>query len=107
MENEDKILAAIEESEPKVGEYEVHEQRKGAVIGVCASFIFGLIMCFVEYLITHRYDFGKLSIIFLIVVISELYEGIKFKKKKQIIAGIIYFVMFAICLILYVGALLK
>ena len=107
MSDENKILEAIENSEPEMGEYEIQVQRKGAVIGVCAAFAFGLIISFIESVITGKFDFGKLSIIFLVVVISELYEGIKFKKKKQIIYGVICFVLFAICMILYVGALLK
>lgn len=104
---EDKILEAVQNNDKKFGEYEVHEQREGATIALIALFAFGLLMCLGELVILGHFDYGKMSMVFFTVVVSELYEGVRLKNKKQIVLGIIYTFLFIVCLGLYIWSYIR
>ena len=105
--NREEILKAAQEQSPKEGEFENRVQTKGAILGAGVAIIVAAIMFYVEYLVFHRFDYGKPAIILLISFVSDLHDGVKLKSKKKVIIGIITAVLFVLCMIMYIGALFK
>ena len=103
----DEILKAVQEEEHKDGEYENTIGKKSAMMAAAIGIFTVLVMFYVEYLVFHRLDFGKPALICIMSSISDLYDGIKAKKKSKIIIGIIAALLFVLCIIFYIGALLK
>ncbi len=100
--NREDILKEVHNNPDKLGESEVHFQRKGAVIATLIGLFFCAAMVAVEYFITHKMDFGKVALVTVVIGTSDLYEGIKNKSKRQIIYGLICEILTVVFLILYV-----
>lgn len=109
MTNEEILKAAQEDNQTNqsVGEFEKNTTRTGLIYATCAGIVVYLVMVVFELCIAHKYDFGKPAIFFLIVAVMDLYEGKKLKIKKKTIAGIVSVIVSVICLLLYVGAMLR
>ena len=103
----DEILKAVQEERHKDGEYENQIGKKSAMLAAAIGILSVLVMFYLEYLIFHRLDFGKPALICIMSSISDLYEGIKTKKKSKIRVGIISGLLFVLCIIFYEGALFK
>ena len=101
------ILKAAQEQSRKEGELEYKIHNKGAVLSAVVALLLLAVMFYVEYFFLHKVDYGKPAIILAISTASDLYDGIKLKDKKKIIIGIVCFLLFAVCMVMYIGALLK
>ncbi len=104
--NSEEILKAAQ-AEKKDGEYENRIKDKSALISIVASLFVIAVMFYFEYLVFHRFDYGKPAIILLISSVSDIFCGIKLKNKKNVILGAVCGFLFIICIIMYVGALIK
>lgn len=102
----DEVLKAIEESSKSVGEYENNNSTNGLILGELIGFIISILMIIVESFLGSKIDYGKVAIIFSIITVSFIYEGIKNKSQKLIIGGSASGLCFALSLILYIGALM-
>ena len=103
----EEILEATKDQKIKDGEYEVKVQRIGSILGTAFALLAAITMIFVEYNFFHKLDYGKPALIMLIASISDLYEGIKLKRKLVIIKGIICAILLVLCVVVYIGALVK
>ena len=101
------ILKAAQEQKNGEGEYELKIQSRGAFLSALVALVIAGAMFYVEFLFLHRLDYGKPAIVFAISAASDLFIGFKLKDKKKIIIGICSAVLFVICIIFYVGALMK
>ena len=102
--NREDILKAAQEDSQKEGEETIYFGRKGALLAAAITIFIILIMFLVEYIVFHKLDFGKPAIICIMSAVTDLYEGIKTKKTRKIVGGIIAFLIFVLCMILYIGA---
>ncbi len=106
MKNED-ILKAAQNQSPKEGEFENKIQSRGAFLAAGVGLIITAIMFYVEFLLLHKLDYGKPAIILAVSSASDLFVGIRLKEKKKIVIGSICLLLFVLCVIMYVGALMK
>ena len=83
--NNEEILQAVSEQKNKNDEFENIIQSRGAMLASGIGLIMAVIMVFAESSIFHKMDLGKPAIIFLIIFVSDLFEGIKFKSKKKLL----------------------
>lgn len=102
----EEILEATKDQKIKDGEYEVKIQRIGSILGTAFALLAAIIMIFVEYNFFHKLDYGKPALIMIIASISDLYEGIRLRRKMVLIKGIICTFLFALCVVVYIGALI-
>ena len=100
--NRDEILKEAQKNPATIGESEAHFQRRGAILASLLGLLIAAIMVFTEYFYLHKMDFGKVAIFTTIVGVSDLYEGIKNKSRKLVIAGVIGCIFTVFFLILYV-----
>lgn len=105
--NREDILKAAQEEKHQEGEYERQIGKKAAILAAGITVLVVLGMFYIEYYFLHRIDFGKLAVICLMSSISDLYEGIKTKKKSKIIFGVIAALLFVLFIVLYIGALFR
>lgn len=103
--NREDILKAAQEESQNGGEYENQIGRRSAMLAAAIAIFVVIIMFLIEYIAFHRLDFGKPAIICLMSATSDLYEGIRTKKARKIIFGVITSLFSVLFIGLYIGAL--
>ena len=106
MNNED-ILKAAQNQSKKEGEFENKIQSRGAFLAAGIGILITAIMFYVEFLLLHKLDYGKPAIILAVSAASDLFVGIRLKDKMKTIIGIICSLLFVLCLIMYIGVLMR
>ena len=105
--NREELLKAAQAQSDSEGEFERSVLRRGVLFGTAMALFALVIMDIAEYIVFKRIDYGKPAILMLIISVSDLFCGFKIKDKKTIIKGIVFFVLFILCLIFYIGAFIK
>lgn len=104
--NREDILKVVQEEKSEAGEYEKLIARKSIMYGAAFGVALCTIMVIAELFILKKMDYGKPTILFAISGYANLYEGIKNKRKKMIIIGVIDIVVTLFGLLLFVGELI-
>jgi hypothetical protein len=103
MTNEE-ILKAVQNE--KNDEFEQKEANRSLMLGAAVAIAVCVIMIIVEWVVLKKVDYGKPTIIFVFSGAADLYEGIKNKKRKSKIIGIVELILAVIGLGLYIGAII-
>ena len=103
MTNEE-ILKAVQNE--KNDEFEQREANRSVIFGAAVAIAVCVIMIIVEWVVLKKVDYGKPTIIIVFSGAADLYEGIKNKKRKSKIIGIVELILAVIGLGLYVGAII-
>ncbi len=106
MDKREEILNFTMENECTEGENEKRIHNRGAIFGFIVALAVAVIMFYVDFLVFHKYDFGKPAIIWSVIATSEIYEGIKFRDKKKMLLGVVFGIFFVVCVFMYIGATL-
>ena len=104
--NREEILKAVQLEKQEMGEYEKNVARKAIMYGAAVGVVLCTIMIVSELWIFKKIDYGKPTMLFAISGFVTLYEGIKWKIKKNVVVGLIEMFFAVFGLVLYVGALL-
>ena len=102
----EEILKVVQEESSPIEEYENMIAKKAINFGVIGGVILCLLLVSIEYLLTKSFDFGKVSIIFLIHGVANFYEGIVRKRKSMIIMGAVDCILTFVFIIGFIGDLL-
>ena len=87
--NNDEILAALRE-QPKNDEFEKRENLFSTALSAAVSALLAAVMFFLQFFIKGTVNAAVLAIGATTVATQQLCEGIRAKKKKSLIIGIIF-----------------
>lgn len=102
----DEILKAVSQMEPKAGEYEGMIAKKSVLYGCGAGILLCIVLSLVDLYCAQKVDFGRFAVVFAAYAVSELFEGIKRKKKSKFLLGVVSSLLTLGCIIMYAGVLL-
>lgn len=102
----EEILKAAQAEAMDMGEYETLIEKRAVSVGTILGVALCVLLVLVEYFLTKSFDFGKVAIICTMAGVANLYEGLKRKSKKQVIAGILECILAVFFIFLCVGVLL-
>lgn len=107
MNDEEILSAASRQGENAEGEYEISVERKDLLYAMAAGILLCTVMIVTELVIFRRLEYGKPAILLTVYSTVDLRSGIKWKKKKLLIYGIVKGILAIIFVLLYIGALIR
>ena len=103
--NNNEILKAVQEQKIKNDEFEQSVLSRGTLLAAGITIIVTALLVGIEFKITRRWDFGKPSVVALTCSISYLFNGIKLKRVKELVMGIVSVILFIFCFTMFITEL--
>jgi len=104
--NKEEILKVAQE-EKRGDEYEKKACIKGNFCGTFVAIILGVILFVIEYLIKGFANISLIACGMTLAGVQLVVEGIKAKKIKHVIIGVLFLIVAFIALLGFVGGLLE
>ena len=79
---------------------------RGTILGVALGAIFTVILVVIKYIITKKTDSGIMAVMTFIAGVEYFYKGRFLGIKKNVVEGILWLVVSAICTAVYIGGML-
>ena len=103
--NDEEILRMAQENPVAEAENEISRKAIIKALGIGVFFMMAMIVA--ELFLVKSIDLGKPALLLVISAISSILEGKNNHKKKELVIGIIEIICAFVCLLLYVGGMLR
>ncbi|MGB4661753.1 MAG: DUF6442 family protein [Mobilitalea sp.] len=103
--NREDVLKSAQDNGNKGKEYERHSLLRGDNLAANIGMLVCIAMIMSEFIVTKQFDFGLCGVLFTVVGIQSINEGIKLKKWWLVVTGIFEAILATLMIFVYIGAL--
>ena len=101
--DKESILKAAQENTYMGQEFERKESGRSNLLGSVVALCVSVTVMLVEFLCSHRWNWGLTVVLLVFAAVDSLYEGVRLKRPYMTVAGVVQLIGAAIAVYIFVS----